>query len=269
MRNHPLSNIHPDAQIADNVIIEPFVTIEKDVVIGEGCKIASYACIKDGTRLGKNCQIFNGAIIGTIPQDLKFNGENTTLEIGDNVIIREFCTINRGTKASGTTIIKEGSLLMAYVHVAHDCIIGRNSILANCVNIAGHVTVGDFAILGGITAVHQFVNIGAHCMVSGGSLVRKDVPPFIKAAREPLTYMGVNSIGLKRRQFSPKAIKEIQDIYRILYVKGHNTSQAVNIIQKDFDESVYKNTVLNFINNASRGIIRGARKKRSGDSNGR
>ncbi|RMD99260.1 MAG: acyl-ACP--UDP-N-acetylglucosamine O-acyltransferase [Bacteroidetes bacterium] len=254
---HPFSFIHPEAQIGENVTIEPFTTIGADVVIGDGTWIGPHVTIMDGSRIGKNCKIFPGAVIGAIPQDLKFNGEYSTVELGDEVIVREYCTLNRGTKASHRTTIGKGSLLMAYVHIAHDCHIRKHCVLANGVTLAGHIEVEDFAILGGLTAVHQFVKIGAHAFIGGGSLVRKDVPPFVKAAREPLSYAGINSVGLRRRGFSPEQIHQIQDIYRILFVKGYNTSQAVEIIETDIDATAERDYILDFIRKADRGLMRG------------
>jgi len=253
----PLAYVHPDAKIADNVVIEPFVTIDKDVVIGEGTRIGSSVTIMPGTRIGKNCRIFPGAVIGAEPQDLKFRGEYSTVEIGDNTTIREFVTINRGTVAKGKTVVGSNCLLMAYVHVAHDCIVGNNVILVNSTQLAGEVIIDDFAILGGMTAVHQFVRIGSHVMVSGGSLVRKDIPPFIKAGREPLSYVGINSIGLRRRNFSNEKIREVQEIYRYIYQKGLNISQAVEIIEAEMPASTERDEVLLFIKDSKRGIIRG------------
>lgn len=251
--------VHPKAKVGENVHIGPFTTVAEDVVIADGTWIGPNVSIMDGTRLGKNCKVFPGAILGAVPQDLKYQGEETILEIGDNVIIREYCTINRGTKAHYVTQIRDNTLLMAYVHVAHDCIIGQNCILANNVNLAGHIEIGDFAILGGLTAVHQFVKIGDHTMVSGGSLVRKDVPPYVKAAREPLCYVGVNSIGLRRRGFNNTQINHIQDIYRILYVRGNNTTQAIEIIETTVPSSRERDHILSFIRNADRGIMKGFR----------
>jgi UDP-N-acetylglucosamine acyltransferase len=188
---------------------------------------------------------------------MKFNGEETVAIIKDNVTIREFVTINRGTKAGFQTVVGDNCLLMAYVHVAHDCVIGNNCILANAATLAGHINIDDYAIVGGLSAVHQFVNIGAHVMISGGSLVRKDVPPFTKAAREPLSYVGINSIGLRRRGFSPEKIKEIQDIYRIIYLKGYNTSQAISMIEADLPATIERDEIISFINNSTRGIMKG------------
>ena len=251
--------IDAKAKIGENVHIGAFTTVEADVEIGDGTWIGPNVSILNGTKIGTNCRIFQGAIVGAIPQDLKFEGEESVLEIGNNVIIREYCTINRGTKANYATRIHDGCLLMAYVHVAHDCVIGERSILANNVNLAGHIEIGKNAVLGGLTAVHQFVKIGMHTMIGGGSLVRKDVPPFVKAAREPLCYVGVNSIGLRRRGFTNDQINHIQDIYRILYVKSNNTSQAIEIIEATVHASKECDHILSFIRNADRGIMKGFR----------
>ena len=253
----PLAYVHPEANVADNVVIEPFVSIDKDVTIGEGTRIGSSVTIMPGVRIGKNCRIFPGAVIGAVPQDLKFKGEYSTVEIGDNTTIREFVTINRGTSAKGKTVVGSNCLLMAYVHVAHDCVVGNNVILVNSTQLAGEVIIDDFAILGGMSAVHQFVHIGPHVMISGGSLVRKDVPPFIKAGREPLSYVGINSIGLRRRNYSNEKIREVQEIYRYIYQKGLNISQAVEIIEAEMPASTERDEVLLFIKDSKRGIIRG------------
>lgn len=258
-----MTYIHPDAKIGRNVTIEPFAYIAGDVVIGDGSWIGPHATIMDGVRIGENCKIFPGAIIGAIPQDLKYDGEYTVLEIGNNVTIREYCTINKGTKASYKTQIQDDCLIMAYVHIAHDCIIGRNCILANSVTLAGHIEVGEKTILGGTTAVHQFVRIGSHAFVGGGSLVRKDVPPFVKAAREPLSYVGVNSIGLKRRGYSNDKIDHIRDIYRILYVQGFNTTQALRKIEETIIDSPERDAIMAFVKEADRGIMRGFRQKQA------
>ncbi|MFV0377172.1 MAG: acyl-ACP--UDP-N-acetylglucosamine O-acyltransferase [Mangrovibacterium sp.] len=253
----PLSYVHPEAQVADNVVIEPFVTVDKDVIIGEGTRIGSNVTILPGTRIGKNCRIFPGAVIGAAPQDLKFKGEYTTVEIGDNTTVRECVTVNRGTVARGKTVIGSNCLIMAYVHVAHDCIVGNNVILVNSTQLAGEVTIDDWAIIGGMTAVHQFVRIGTHVMISGGSLVRKDVPPFIKAGREPLSYVGINSIGLRRRAFNNEKITEVQDIYRYIYQKGLNTTQAIEIIEAEMPATPERDEILLFVKDSKRGIIRG------------
>lgn len=254
-----MNNIHRNARIGRNVQVGAFSTIEEDVVIGDGCIIGSNVNILNGTRMGSNCRIFPGAVVGAVPQDLKFDGEHSTLEIGNEVTIREYCTINRGTKANMKTRIEDNVLLMAYVHIAHDCVVGHHSILANNVNLAGHITVGHHVVLGGLVAVHQFVKIGDHAMVGGGSLVRKDVPPYVKAAREPLAFVGVNVTGLKRRGFSQDQIHQIQDIYRLLFVRGYNTTQALGVIRDTIPASPEKNTILEFVDQSERGIMRGFR----------
>ncbi len=262
--NQPLAYVHPQAKIAGNVVIEPFVSIDKNVEIGEGTWIGPNVTILEGARIGKNCKIFPGAVISAVPQDLKYAGEDTIVKIGDNVIIREFATINRGTKANFETIIGNNCLLMAYVHIAHDCIIGNNVILANSAALAGHIKIDDWAIIGGMVAVHQFVNIGAHSMVSGGCLVRKDVPPFCKAAREPLSYSGINSIGLRRRGFSSEKIKEIQDIYRIIFINGLNVSQAISYIEAELPATPERDDIISFIMTSKRGIMRGYTRNSNG-----
>jgi UDP-N-acetylglucosamine acyltransferase len=253
----PLAYVHPQAKVANNVIIDPFVTIEKNVEIGEGTWIGHHATIMEGARIGKNCRVFPGAVISAIPQDLKFDDEETTVHIGDNTTIREFVTVNRGTKASYKTVIGNNCLLMAYVHVAHDCVIGNNVILANAATLAGHIEIDDYAIVGGLAAVHQFVKIGAHSMISGGGMARKDIPPYTKAAREPLSYVGVNSIGLRRRGFTNEQINQIQEVYRIIYRKNYNVSQAVNIIEADVPATAERDEILTFISRSTRGIMKG------------
>lgn len=253
----PLAYVHPDAKVADNVVIEPFVSIDHDVVIGEGTRIGSSVTILPGTRIGKNCNIFPGAVLGAIPQDLKFRGEYTTVEIGDNNVIREYVTINRGTASKGKTCIGNNNLIMAYVHIAHDCKVGNNVILGNSTQLAGEVIVDDYAIISGMSGVHQFCRIGTHVMVGGGSAILKDVPPFIKAARTPLSYVGINSIGLRRRNFSNEKIREIQDIYRYIYQKGLNNSQAVDVIEAEMPATTERDEILLFVKDSKRGVIRG------------
>ncbi|AIZ63826.1 acyl-ACP--UDP-N- acetylglucosamine O-acyltransferase [Hymenobacter sp. DG25B] len=255
--NQPLAYIHPEAKIAQNVVVEPFTTIDKDVEIGEGTWIGPNVTIMAGARIGKNCKIFPGAVISAIPQDLKFAGERTTAHIGDNTVIRECVTVNRGTTDRLKTVVGANCLLMAYVHIAHDCIIGDNCILANTVQVAGHVEIGEYAIIGGSSAVHQFVRVGQHAMVSGGSLVRKDVPPFVKVGREPLTYSGINSIGLRRRGFSDQQISEIQQFYRLLFLSGLNNNDALEKIELELAPSPERDEVVNFIRNSGRGVIKG------------
>ncbi len=255
--NQPLAYVHPGAKIAKNVVIEPFATIHNDVIIGEGTWIGSNVTIMEGARIGKNCNIFPGAVISAIPQDLKFQDEETTAHIGDNTTIREYVTVNRGTIDRGKTIIGKNCLIMAYCHIAHDCFVGDNCIFSNNSTLAGHITVGEYVILAGMTAVHQFCTIGNHAFVTGGSLVRKDVPPYVKAAREPLSYAGINSIGLRRRGFSSEKIREIQNIYRILYQKNFNNSQASRIIEAEMEATPERDEILQFIKNSKRGIMKG------------
>jgi len=255
--NQPLAYIHPGARIATNVVVEPFATINNNVVIGSGTWIGSNVTIMEGARIGKNCRIFPGAVISAIPQDLKFEDEDSLVTIGDNVTIRECVTINRGTKAYGKTEIGKNSLIMATAHIAHDCILEENVIIVNGVLLAGHVKVGKHAIIGGLSGIHQFIHIGEHAMVSGGSLVRKDVPPFTKAAKEPLSYVGINSIGLRRRGFESAKIREIQNIYRILYQKNYNTTQALSILEGEFEATPERDEIIEFIRNSQRGIMKG------------
>ncbi len=255
--NQPLAYIHPQAKIARNVVVEPFTTIHHNVTIGSGTWIGSNVTIMEGARIGKNCRIFPGAVISAIPQDLKFEGEDSLAIIGDNVTIRECVTINRGTKASGQTVVGDNCLIMATAHIAHDCIVGDNAIIVNGVALAGHVTVGKHAIIGGLSAIHQFIHVGQFAMVSGGSLVRKDVPPYTKAAKEPLSYVGINSIGLRRKGFSTEKIREIQNIFRVLYQKNYNTSQALGILEAEFEATDERDTIIQFIKNSQRGIMKG------------
>ncbi len=255
--NQPLAFVHADAKIASNVVIEPFVTIHKNVIVEEGTWIGSNVTIMEGTRIGKNCRIFPGAVIGAIPQDLKFKGEETTAEIGDNTTIREFVTINRGTAAKGKTIVGSNCLLMAYVHVAHDCIVGDNVILVNGVALGGEVIIDDFAIISANSLIHQFCHIGAHTMLAGNSLVGKDVPPYIKAGRYPISYAGINSIGLRRRNFCNEKINAIQDVYRVLFSRGMNVSQSVAFIEAELPATKERDEIILFIRNSKRGIIKG------------
>ena len=256
----PLSYVHPNAKIANNVVIDPFVTIGKNVEIGRGTWIGSNVAIMEGARIGENCRIFPGAVISGIPQDLKFKGEKSLAIIGNNTTVRECSTINRGTSVTGKTEVGDNGLIMAYAHIAHDCKIGDNCIIVNSVALGGHVTIGDYAIIGGLSAIHQFVSVGKHAMVSGGSLVRKDVPPYIKAAREPLSFVGINSIGLRRRGFADDKIKEIQDIFRILYQNNNNNTQALLKIETEIDASPERDEIISFVQNSGRGIMKGYQK---------
>jgi len=253
----PLAYVHPDAEIAENVVIDPFVTIDKNVIIGKGTWIGPNVTILNGARIGENCKIFPGAVIAADPQDLKYKGEQTEVIIGNNTTIREYVTINRGTVAKGKTIIGNNTLLMAYVHVAHDCVIGNNVILVNSVQIAGEVVVDDWAIIGGVSAIHQFTHIGSHSIISGGSMVGKDVPPFVKAGRNPVSYAGVNSIGLRRRGFSNEKINEIQEVYRFLYQRGLNNKKAIEKIEAEMPASKERDEIILFFRNSERGIMKG------------
>lgn len=252
----PLASIHPEAKIGENVEIGPFVFIDKDVEIGDGCIIDASATICRFTKLGKNCHVFPSAVIGAIPQDLKFHGEETWTLIGDNCVLREFVTVHRGTFSKGKTVIGNNNLIMAYCHVAHDCVLGNNIIMSNATQLAGEVVVDDFAIIGGGTLVHQFSHIGSHVMIQGGSRINKDVPPYIIAAREPIAYCGVNSVGLNRRGFTPEQIHTIQEVYRLLYQGGMNTTQALEQIEKEIPQSTERDTIWTFVKQSTRGIVK-------------
>lgn len=253
----PLAYVHPAAKVAPSVVIDPFVTIDQNVEIGEGTRIMSNVTIMEGARIGKNCTIFPGAVIGAIPQDLKFRGEDTTAIIGDNTTIREFVTVNRGTAAKGKTVVGNNCLIMAYCHVAHDCVVGDNVIMSNAVQLAGEVQVDNYAVIGGGALVHQFCHIGPHVMLQGGALVNKDIPPYVKAGREPISFAGVNSIGLRRRNFTNEQISEIQEIYRYLYLSGMNFSDAIDRIEAELPATKERDEIILFVRNAKRGIIRG------------
>lgn len=257
MMNTNFVVIHPEARIGKDVKVDPFSMIHENVEIGEGTWIGSHVTIYPGARIGKFCKIFPGAVISAVPQDLKFQGEDTLTIVGDYTTIREYVTINRGTKALGKTEVGSHNLLMAYVHVAHDCIVGNHCILANGATLAGHITISDYAIIGGLSAIHQFVQIGSHVMISGGSLVRKDVPPFVKAAHEPLSYVGINSVGLRRRGFSNEKIAEIQDIYRTIFVSGFSNSHAMEVIQTQTASTPERDLILDFISKSQRGLMKG------------
>ncbi|MCR9252224.1 MAG: acyl-ACP--UDP-N-acetylglucosamine O-acyltransferase [bacterium] len=255
--SQPLANIHPDAKIAPNVKIEPFATIEENTTIDEGTWIGANAIISNGARIGKNCKIFPSAVVSAIPQDMKFQGEITETFIGDNTDIREFVTISRGTIEKHKTVIGSNCLIMAYSHIAHDCILGNHVILGNGVQMAGHVEVGDYAIISGTSAVHQFSKIGAHSIISGGSLVKKDIPPFTTAGRDPISYCGVNTIGLRRRGFQRNKILEIQEIYRTIFLSNLNNSQALERITNTINPSPERDEIITFINESERGIMKG------------
>ena len=251
------SNVHAGAKIGKGTVIEPFATVYDDVEIGENCWIGPNAVICEGTRIGNNVKIFPGAIVGIVSQDLKYDGEYTQTIIGDNTVIREYVTIHKGTKDKMKTEIGSNCLLMAYVHVAHDCIIGNHVIIANSVGLSGHVIIDDYAIIEGMAAVQQFIRIGTHAFVGGASLVRKNVPPFCKAAREPLSFLGVNTIGLRRRGYTDAQINNIEDIFRVIYVQNSNISNALKIVDLELPKSAEKDLIVDFIKSSTKGIMRG------------
>ena len=256
MEQHNLSYIHPDAKIADNVKIGPFVTIEADVEIGEGTEIHSGAVILNGSRIGRNCRIHSSAVIGGVPQDLKFKGEKTLAIVGDNTVIREFATINRGTASKGKTVIGNNCLIMAYCHVAHDCYLHNNIIMSNACQIAGEVEIEDYAVIGGGTLVHQFTHIGQHIMLQGGSHVNKDIPPYAMVGREPISYIGINVVGLRRRGFTPEQLGRIQETYRYIYFSDLHNSEAINRILEETQPSAERDLIVDFIRTSARGIVR-------------
>lgn len=253
----PLANVHPKARIGKNVTIEAFATIYEDVEIGDGTHVYPNALIFPDTTIGHNCKIFPGAVIGIVNQDLKYKGEKSTTVIGNNTTIREYATIHKGTADRMTTKVGDNSLIMCYTHIGHDTFVGNNVIVANNGSLAGHITIEDFVILEGVVAAQQFVKIGAHAFVAGASLVRKSVPPYIRVAREPLQYIGVNTIGLTRRGFDKETIKEIEDIYRIIFVRGHNISNALDIVEKEMPDTAIRRQIVDFIKNQPDGIIKG------------
>lgn len=252
------SIVHPNAKIGANVTIGAFTTIAEHVEIGEGSWIGPNVTIFDYVKIGKNCKVFPGAVIGAIPQDLKFNDEISYVEIGDNTTIRECATVNRGTAASGKSVTKIGNntLVMSYAHVAHDCVIGNNCILVSYVGLAGETEVDDWAIIGGGSVAHQFSKIGAHAMVSGSSAIGKDVPPYAIAGKRPLSFFGLNIVGLRRRGFTAEQISTIKEIYNVIYQSGLNVSDACKRVEAEFPESVEKRTILDFIAASKRGIIK-------------
>ena len=245
----PLAYVHPAAKIASSVVIDPFVTIDQNVEIGEGTRIGSNVTILEGARIGKNCTICSGAVISGIPQDLKFRGEET--------VARECATVNRGTASKGKTVIGSNCLIMAYCHVAHDCVIGDNVIMSNAVQVAGEVVIDNYAVIGGGALIHQFSHIGQHVMLQGGALVNKDIPPYVKAGRNPISYAGINSIGLRRRGFTNEQIRDIQEIFRYLYLSGMNNSDAIERIEAELPATKERDEIIMFVRNSKRGIIRG------------
>lgn len=253
----PLAYIHPNAQLGANVTVEPFAYIDENTHIGDGTTIMSHASIRYGARIGKNCTIFPGAVISAIPQDLKFQGEDTTAIIGNNTTVRECATINRGTASRKETRVGDNCLLMAYSHIAHDCILQNNIIIGNATQLAGEVEVDDYAILSGGCLVHQFTRIGRNVMIQGGTRTGKDIPPYIIAGREPVSYVGLNFVGLRRKGFSGEQISEIQEIYRYIYQSGFNTSDAIEKVKAELPDTPERSIILDFISESKRGIVRG------------
>ena len=258
MNISPLAVVHPEAKIGEGVTIDPFAVVEKDVVIGDGCYIHPHAVIRDGARIGKGCQIFPGAVIAGIPQDLKFKGEITTAEIGDYTTIRECVTVNRGTASRGKTVVGSHCLIMAYSHVAHDCVLKDNIIIGNASQIAGEVEIDDYAIVSGGSLVHQFTRISKHVMIQGGSRIGKDIPPYTLIGRDPIVYCGINIAGLRRRGFTNQQVYLIQDIYRTLYTRGLNNTDALKAIETEYEPCEERDLILDFIKNSKRGIVRGS-----------
>lgn len=253
-----LSVISPEAKIGQNVNIGPFTTIYENVEIGDNCQIMNNVTIMPGARIGNGVRIFPGAVVGAIPQDLKFKGEETLAIVGDNTTIRECVTINRGTASKGVTSVGSGCLLMAYVHVAHDCRIGNNVIVSNAVQFGGEVRVDDCAVIGGGSLIHQFCHLGKYIMLQGGALVNKDIPPYVKAAREPISFVGLNAVGLHRHGFSKEEVQLINDIYRILYMSDLNVTNAVRLILETQPETKFRDEIVSFVENSERGVIRSA-----------
>jgi UDP-N-acetylglucosamine acyltransferase len=253
---HPTAVIHKNAHLNHDAKIGPYTVINEDVEIGEGTEIGSHVLIDSGTKVGRNCKIHHGAVLGTLPQDLKFGGEKTLLTIGDNTVIREYATLNRGTKWRGKTVVGKECFIMIYAHIAHDCLLGDHVILANSVNLAGHIEIGDYAIIGGVVPVHQFVKIGTHSIVGGGFRVQKDVCPYALVGGYPLKTMGLNIIGLKRRGFPEKTIEILKQTFKLLFRSNLNTSQAVEKIKREIELISEVEIILDFIAESERGIIK-------------
>ncbi len=253
---HPSAIIDSSAKIGDNVKIGPHAIIEADTIIGDGVIIGANCLVAQYTELKDKVRLFHGAVVGTVPQDLKFEGEDTKLIIGEGTIIREYAMLNRGTNESGSTTIGKNCLLMAYTHVAHDCHLGDNIIMANSVNLAGHVYIDDYAIIGGVVPVHQFVHIGTHCMVGGGFRVQQDVCPYSLVGGYPLKVAGLNTIGLRRRGFKKESIKTLEQAFKYLFFSKMNTAQAVEKIKSDLEQTDEVKSILQFIENSNRGLIK-------------
>ncbi len=252
-----LAFVHPEAKLGNNIIVEPFAYVDRNTEIGDGTLVMSHSTILYGSRIGRKCTIFPHSTIGGVPQDLKFQGEDTTAEIGDNTIIRECATVNRGTSSRGKTVVGNDCLIMAYSHVAHDCILENNVIVGNATQLAGEVEIGDYAIISGGTLIHQFSRIGKHAMIQGGSKIPKDIPPYILVGRDPIVFMGLNVVGLRRRGYTSEKINSMQEVYRYIYQSGQNVSQAIEKIEKELPETDERTLILEFIRTSSRGIVRG------------
>ncbi|MGC8594224.1 MAG: acyl-ACP--UDP-N-acetylglucosamine O-acyltransferase [Candidatus Kryptoniota bacterium] len=252
----PRAVVNPAARLGEDVSVGPFSIIESDVEVGDGTRIASAVYIANGARIGRNCIIHHGAVVSNAPQDLKYGNEPTVLQIGDNTVVREYCTLHRGTRETGATIVGSNCLLMAYVHIAHDCRVGHHCIFANAVTLAGHVHVGDWATIGGLVAIHQFTHVGSHVMIGGGYRVTKDVPPYVLAGREPLKYEGLNIVGLRRRGFSPEQIENIEKAYHIVYRSGLTMKESIEELERSFNATPEVSAIIDFLKISSRGIIR-------------
>lgn len=249
--------VHPDAKIGKDVEIGPFCMVEANTEIGDGTRLYNNVSVLYGARIGSNCTIFPGAVVGAIPQDLKFRGEETTAVVGNGTTLRECVTVNRGTASRGRTVVGNNCLIMAYSHVAHDCIVGNQVIISNATQLGGEVVVDDCAVIGGGTLIHQFCHIGGYVMIQGGALINKDIPPYIKAAREPISFVGLNVVGLRRRGFSQDHIREIQDIYHILFQSDLNYTTALRRIEELLPESAVRTEIVDFVRNSERGILKG------------
>jgi UDP-N-acetylglucosamine acyltransferase len=253
---HPTAIVHRDAKLADDVSVGPFSIVNEGAQIGAGTKIASHALIDSRTLIGENCSIHHGAVLGTLPQDLKFKGEKTHLVVGEGTTVREYATLNRGTEYRNMTVVGKNCYIMAYAHAAHDCLLGDHVIMANSVNIGGHVEIGDYAIIGGVVPVHQFVKIGAHCIIGGGFRVQKDVCPYALVGGYPLKTMGLNRVGLTRRGFSKETMQVLDQAFRILFKSKLNTSQAVEKIESELEPIPEVKVILDFIAKSERGIVK-------------
>ena len=250
--------VDPGAKIGNNCSIGNYTNIYEDVEIGDNCEIHGNVTIYPGARIGSGVKIFPGAVISAIPQDLKFKGEKTYAYVGDGTTLRECVTVNRGTASKGETRVGDNCLIMAYNHIAHDCKIGNRVIMSNACQLAGEVIVDDFAVIGGGSLIHQFCHLGSYIMLQGGALVNKDIPPYVKAAREPISYVGLNSIGLHRNGFSDEDIQAISEVYRILYLSDLNVTNAIKLIEETLPQTKYRDEIVSFIQNSGRGVIRSA-----------